>query len=216
LARSRSPARGNGLVSENRRSDPQDRITILYSDTQVSGRTHEFGLFFLPKPGAQPDSTQAKRPPFLGCPARPPSPKNLPGPLLSEEGAVIRARAGWHWLLFPPRSRFLGSLGCLSAICGKEFCPPEVVCWRKEVLSLRARREHVGNLERFGLRVDNIDRRRNPLLSRDRQRGGAGRVMSSRQVKLLVRAKIRSIGVCLGSGRRSGPIVTKARFTTEL
>jgi hypothetical protein len=31
------------------------------------------------------------------------------------------------------------------------------------VLLLGPGAEHVGNLERFGLRVDNIDRRRNPL-----------------------------------------------------
>jgi hypothetical protein len=40
--------------------------------------------------------------------------------------------------------------------------------------------EHVGNLERFGLLADNIDRRRHPLFSRDRERGGTeGDVLTS-------------------------------------
>jgi hypothetical protein len=76
--------------------------------------------------------------------------------------------------------------------------------------------EHVGNLERFGLRVDNIDRRRNPpFLSRPAERR-CRKVMSAHQVKLLAAAKVRSIGACYGMGRRGGPIVTKARFITKL
>ena len=66
--------------------------------------------------------------------------------------------------------------------------------------------EHVGNLERFGLRVDNIDRRRTPFLSRPAERR-CSTVMSSDQVKLLATAKIQSRDVCFGVGRWSGPIM---------
>jgi len=72
--------------------------------------------------------------------------------------------------------------------------------------------EHVGNLERFGLRVDNIDRHRNlPFFSRRAERR-CRTVMSSDQVKLLAAARIQSTDVCFGVGRRSGPIAAEVRL----
>ena len=70
--------------------------------------------------------------------------------------------------------------------------------------------EHVGNLERCSLRVDNIDGRCNPLLLR---RLGAVQegLMSANQVKFMATAKIEKAGVGFGIGRQGGSIVIEVR-----
>ena len=83
---------------------------------------------------------------------------------------------------------------------------------RKDALLPGPGAEHVGNLERFGLRVDNIDRHRNlPFLSLRAERR-CRTVMSSDQVKVLAAARIQRTDVCFGVGRRSGPIAAEVRL----
>jgi hypothetical protein len=158
-------------------------LITLYSDAQVSGRTHGFGHFFgCPTPVDTVRLQPGKRPTLLDCPALQPSTKKSRGalPLLKSGPSHGRRLAGIGF--YPSQKPISGLPGRHP---GEEVRPPNTVVgecgfshqpkegWA-DVKSPGA--EHVGNLERFGLRVDNIDRRRNPLFSRDRQRGGAGRL----------------------------------------
>ncbi len=71
--------------------------------------------------------------------------------------------------------------------------------------------KHVGNLERFGLRVENMDSRCNPLFSYDHSGRCRKGLMSSSQVKFMATAKIEKAGVGFGIGRQGGSIVIEVR-----
>ena len=116
----------------------------------------------------------------------------------------------------PPRSRFLGcpdtiwregSGGALAAMCN---------CWQKDVRSLGALAPNTLVTWSDSARKWTISTDAATPFSLATGREAVQEVMSLHQVKLLAAARIRSIGVCYGVGRRSGPIVTKARFTTKL
>lgn len=120
---------------------------MLYSDTQVSGRTHEFGPFFVPMPGTRSDSNKTSDPRFSVVLQGQPSPKKSPGWLLFRKVGLLLG-GGWLALASVPSPRLISGLpGPPGRYLWGDVAPIGSLLVEGCAVVKSPGAEHVGNLE---------------------------------------------------------------------